>query len=108
MYYCMLYLYSKCIYLLHTFLTSSGIQKGCQALYSRSDTKPILGATQKNPTPSRQYTASLPTNIVDFRGFDSSIMLFLRGGILRPIGDFPESLSQAILVGVVFVGKLGV
>ena len=36
---------------------------------------------------------NLPTNIVDFRGFDSSIIVILRGGILRPIGDFPESLS---------------
>ena len=41
----------------------------------------------------------LPTNIVDFRGFDSSIMLFVRGGIPRHIGDFPESLNHAILVG---------
>ena len=44
-------------------------------------------------------TPNLPTNIVDFRGFDSSTILILRGGILRPIGDFPESSSQAMLVG---------
>ena len=44
-------------------------------------------------------TASLRTKILDFRGFDSSIILSLRGGIPRPIGNFPESLSQAILVG---------
>ena len=31
-------------------------------------------------------TPNLPTNIVDFRGFDSSIILILRGGIPRPIG----------------------
>ena len=29
---------------------------------------------------------NLPTNIVDFRGFDSSTILDLRGGIPRPIG----------------------
>ena len=34
---------------------------------------------------------------MDFRGFDSSTVLIYRGGILRPIGDFPESLSQAIV-----------
>ena len=45
------------------------------------------------------HTPNLPTNIVDFGGFDSSIILILRGGIPRPIGDFPESLSQAMLVG---------
>ena len=44
-------------------------------------------------------TANLPTNIVDFRGFDSNIMLILRVGIPRPIGDFPESLTRAMLVG---------
>ena len=32
----------------------------------------------------------------------------LRGGVPRPIGNFPESLSQAILVGVMLVGRLGV
>ena len=41
-------------------------------------------------------TANLCTNIIDFGGFDSSIILILRGGILMSIGDFPESLSQAI------------
>ena len=55
-----------------------------------------------------RYTANLPTDNVDFRGFDSSIMLYFRGGIPRPIGDFPESLSLAMLVGVMLVGSLGV
>ena len=45
---------------------------------------------------------------MDFRGFDSSVILILRGGILTSIGDFPESLSQAILVGTMLVGKLDV
>ena len=49
-----------------------------------------------------------PTAIVDLRGFDSSIILIERGGILMYIGDFPESLSQAILVGILLVGRLGV
>ena len=46
--------------------------------------------------------------MLDFRGFDSSIILSLRGGIPRPIVDFPESLSHAILVGIMLVGRLGV
>ena len=53
-------------------------------------------------------TANLRGNITDFRGFDSSIILILRGGIPRPIGDFQESLSQAILVGTILTGRLGV
>ena len=53
-------------------------------------------------------TANLPTNIVDFRGFDSSIISILRDGILRPLGNFPGSLSQAILVGIMLVGRLGI
>ena len=56
----------------------------------------------------RAGTPNLPTNIVDFGGFDSSIMLFLRGGILMSIGNFPESLSRAMLVGIMLVGRLGV
>ena len=31
--------------------------------------------------------------------FDSSIILISKGGILMSIGDFPESLSQAMLAG---------
>ena len=53
-------------------------------------------------------TPNLPTNIMDLRGFYSSIILSIRGGIPRPIGNFPESLSQAILVGIMLVGRLGV
>ena len=52
--------------------------------------------------------ANLPTNIVGFRGLDSSIILSLRGGSPRPIGYLPESLSQAISAGIILVGRLGV
>ena len=61
-----------------------------------------LGRTDSAPTPN------LYANIVDFGGFDSSTILIWRGGISRPIGDFPESLRQAMLVGIMLVGKLGV
>ena len=54
------------------------------------------------------HTPNLPTNIVGFRGFDSSIILISRGGIPRPIGDFPESVSRVMLVGTMLVGRLGV
>ena len=55
-----------------------------------------------------RVTLNLPTNIVDLGGFDSSIMSFFRGWILMSIGIFPESLSQAMLVGVMLVGRSGV
>ena len=32
----------------------------------------------------------------------------LRGGIPRPIGNYPENVSQAILVGIILVGRLAV
>ena len=57
---------------------------------------------------SDAHMANPPTNIVDVRGFDSSIISILRGGIPRPIWSFPESLSRAMLVGVMLVGRLGV
>ena len=58
------------------------------------------------PSPffSESTTANLRTKILDFRGFDSSRNSILRGGILMPIGNFPESLSQA-LVGRFVVGQ---
>ena len=56
--------------------------------------------TMKSPTPN------LPTDMVGFKGFDSSIILIERGGILRFIGDFLESLTQAMLVGTMLVGRL--
>ena len=59
----------------------------------------------------KHLTPNLPTNVVDFRGLDSSIILNLRGGIPRH-RDFleisPEDLTQAMLVGIKLVGRLGV
>ena len=52
--------------------------------------------------------ANLRTKILDFRGFDSSRILIPRGGILTSIGNFPEILNQAILVGIILAGRLGV
>ena len=53
-------------------------------------------------------TANLIIKILDFRGFDSSRILILRGGILTSIGDFLESLRQAILAGIILVRRLAV
>ena len=53
-------------------------------------------------------TANIRTKILDFKGFDSSIVLMSRGGTLMSIGSFLESLSQQILAGIILVGRLGV
>ena len=53
-------------------------------------------------------TANLRTKILDFRGFDSSKISMLRGEILRPIGNVPESLRRRISIGIILVGRLGV
>ena len=45
-------------------------------------------------------TPSPPTKSFDFGGFDSSIILISMGEILMSTGNFLESLSQAILVGI--------
>ena len=52
--------------------------------------------------------ANLRTNIAVFGGSYSSRILVSRGGIPRPMGDFPESLSQRILVLSVLVWRLAV
>ena len=41
--------------------------------------------------------ADLPTKILDFRGFDSSILPSLRGGIPRSIGDYPGDFESRSL-----------
>ena len=46
-------------------------------------------------------TANLRAKILDFRGFDSSIILVLGGGLLMSIGTILESLNQAILLGII-------
>ena len=53
-------------------------------------------------------TANLRTKILDFRGFDSTRIWILRGGLPRPTGNFLETLSQVILAGRILVGRLGV
>ena len=58
--------------------------------------------------PQEQAAANLRTKIPDFRGFDSDIIVSFRGGILMSKGDFPERLSQPILVGIILVGRFGV
>ena len=57
---------------------------------------------------SQKPTANLCTKILNFRGFDSSIILHLGGGVLMFIADSPEVLSQQILVGIILVGRFGV
>ena len=56
---------------------------------------------------SSSVTADLRAKIQDFSGLDSRIILILMGGILMSIGNFPESLGQAILVGIILVGRFG-
>ena len=57
-------------------------------------------------------TPSPPTKSLDFRGFDSSRLLMLRGGYSHVrrilIGGLPESLTQGLLAGKLLVGGLGV
>ena len=67
----------------------------------------IIGLAAAEPRTSPRGllgTANLRTKILDFRGFDSSRSLILRGGILVSIGDFVlENLSRRILAGIILV-----
>ena len=53
---------------------------------------------KSNKTSHSTNMPNLPTHIVDFRGFDSIIILIDRSGIPRPIGDFPESIHIYIYI----------
>ena len=75
----------------------------------------ISQATWRRPSTTRapeelrgaSRTASLRTEILDFRGFDSSSILRSGGGVLVSKGNFQESLSQRIFAGR-FLVRLGV
>ena len=54
-----------------------------------------------------RHAANLRTKILEFGGFASSRIFILRGGILMSIGKSQDWLSQQILVGIIFVGRLG-
>ena len=76
---------------------------------SSLESRPLPGSAS-SPRTLRppQATANPRTKILDLRGFDSSRIFSLTGGILMSIGNFPESLSQQILAGIFLVGRLGV
>ena len=58
-------------------------------------------------SPGPCATANLSTKILDFRGFDSSRISSLRGGILMSTVNSPEVLSQRTLGRIILVGRLG-
>ena len=68
----------------------------------------VLGLRMENGRTENGRTANLRPKILDFKGFDSSIILILRGGLFVSVGNFPEIRSQTILAGIILVGRLGV
>ena len=60
----------------------------------RESERKARGSSSQRP-PFRM--ANLRTKILDFRGFDSSRILILRGGIILSIGNSPEFSSRRIL-----------
>ena len=92
-----------CIYIyIYIYICSYEGPAGLRAVRRQRRRGHLAAGALKGATPTS------PTNIVGFRGFDSSIILIYRGGIPRPIGDSPESLRPAMLVGTMLVGRLGV
>ena len=61
----------------------------------------------KSESQGSESTANLRTKILDFRGFDSNIILVLRGGILMSIGYFPEVVESTILSRDSFSREIG-
>ena len=82
---------------------------GCGGSHVTSDCDLARLPPLRPPAPER--SGIRPILVLRFwilRGFDSSIISISRGGLPRPIGDFPKSLSQAILAGIISVGRSGV
>ena len=68
----------------------------CKSLMRRKNQRTIWGRRKTVPYAPM---ANLRTKILDFRGFDSSRILSLRGGILMSIGGFLDLLGRQILIG---------
>ena len=68
----------------------------------------IISSSRSADGCPERVAANLRTKILDSGGFDASKISILRGGSLMSIGNSLESLSHAILVGTILVGRLGV
>ena len=77
-------------------------------LFSKGMFSGPQGLKDRPRGPQGSNMPNLSTKILDVRGFDSSISLILRGGLIMSIGSFPEVLSQQILVVIILVGRFGV
>ena len=92
----MYYMYYVCIYIyIYIYM--------CPTELPRSEPRKSALLPRLPSCPRRPAfpTANLRTKILDFRGFYSSIILTLRGGVLMSIGNLPEVLSQRILAGMI-------
>ena len=100
----------SCTYLLYTFVIQIvlGMGMGMNVTAQQQRDRPDMDRALDGLTNHIHLAANRHTKILDVRGFYSNIIFILRGGIPMPIGDFPETLSQAILVGRILARRLGV
>ena len=68
----------------------------------------VLSGNQQKNIRTEQDTANLRTKFLEFRGFDSSRILNVRGGLFMSMDNFRKKLSQEVLVGIILVGQVGV
>ena len=97
----------RCIYVLYIYIyiyIHMSLACGLSIGVCFRDSVPSASAGLGNLVSIRPI--SVRTEILDFAGFDSSRILVLRGGIPRHTGNFPESVSQQILAGIISVGRL--
>ena len=65
---------------------------------------------QVPPEPRVSEKGERPISVLSFwtsEGLTQAESLSLRRGIVMSMGDFQEMLSQAILVGIILVGRFG-
>ena len=80
----------------------------CITLSRRADRNPLQLFGPRGPEQVQDGQSPIRgSQILDCRGFDSSRILILRGGLLMSIGNFQEVLSQRILAGILLVGRSG-
>ena len=79
----------------------------CFVIFCRAPTGVRECISLHDVTYLHDVTANLWIKILDFRGFDSSKILMLRGGILMSIGNFPGKLESSNLSREILSREIG-
>ena len=108
--YIYIYIYIYTYIYIHIYICNIGsfaFGQGSSSRWGFQTMASIVWSSRREPpteyTTSGERDRNLCTKILDFREFDWSRILILRGRLPMSTGIFPEMLSQRILAGILLV-----